>query len=128
MITYEVISSDKQTNVNVVGFIDDNINKQGKKINLVMVYDLEQLTPEFIEKNDVDEVIISIQNIEPTRLLEITSTLFSLNLAVKIVPPVHNWIEGDLSFGQIQDVHLRLRCIAASFVPYSGHCCQRPWK
>ena len=106
MITYEVISSEKQTNVNVVGFIDDNIKKQGKKINLAMVYSLDQLSNDLIENKKIDEIIISIQNIEPTRLLEITSTLFSLNLTIKIVPPVQNWIEGDLSIGQIKDVKI----------------------
>ena len=36
-----------------------------------------------LKKNEVTEVIISIQSIEPKRLLEITSYLFNLNLKVK---------------------------------------------
>ena len=32
--------------------------------------------------------------------------MFPLNLKVKIVPPVQNWIDGDLSLGQIKDINI----------------------
>ena len=106
MITYDAVTNDPKSNIDVVGFIDDNESKTGKKINLLNVYEPEKITKNFIEKNGIEEVIISIQNIDSNRLLQITSTLFSLNLKVKIVPAVKNWIDGDLSFGQIQDLNL----------------------
>lgn len=106
MITYDAVTNDPKSNIHVVGFIDDNESKSGKKINLLNVYEPEKITKAFIEKNNIDEVIISIQNIDSNRLLQITSNLFALNLKVKIVPAVKNWIDGDLSFGQIQDLNL----------------------
>ena len=103
LITYDALTNDKKTNNHVVGFIDDNTNKIGKKINLLPVYSLGDITKFTLEKETkIKEVIISIQSIEPERLLEITTHLFSLNLKVKIVPPVQNWIDGDLSVGQIK--------------------------
>jgi len=106
LITYDALTNDKKTNNHVVGFIDDNTNKIGKKINLLPVYSLEDIIKNTLEKYEIDEVIISMQSIEPERLLEITTYLFSLNLKVKIVPPVQNWIDGDLSVGQIKDVKI----------------------
>lgn len=106
MITYDAVTNDPKSNIQVVGFIDDNDSKSGKKINLLNVYEPDKITKDFIDKNKIDEVIISIQNIDSNRLLQITSKLFSLNLKVKIVPAVQNWIDGDLSFGQIQDLNL----------------------
>jgi len=106
LITYDALTNDKKTNNHVVGFIDDNTNKIGKKINLLPVYSLEDIIKDTLEKYEIDEVIISMQSIEPDRLLEITTYLFSLNLKVKIVPPVQNWIDGDLSVGQIKDVKI----------------------
>ena len=106
MITYDAIRNDPKNSHEVVGFIDDNESKVGKKINLLNVYSLDKITPEFIEKHDIEEVIISIQNIEAARLLQITGQLFNLSLKVKIVPPVSNWIDGDLSVGQIKDVKI----------------------
>ncbi|MEZ4793621.1 MAG: nucleoside-diphosphate sugar epimerase/dehydratase, partial [Gelidibacter sp.] len=75
-------------------------------INLLNVYAFDKITPRFIEKHHIEEVIISIQTIESTRLLEITAKLFGLGLKVKIVPPVQQWIDGDLSVVQIKDVNI----------------------
>ncbi len=106
MITYDAINNDKKSNLNVIGFIDDNPNKKGKKINLLNVYGLDQIDAKFVGKNEVKEVIISIQQIDPARLLEITTHLFNYGIKVKIVPPVQNWIDGDLSLGQIKDIKI----------------------
>ena len=106
IITYDAINNDAKSNITVFGFIDDNEGKIGKKINMLNVYDPKNITSEFVEKNEIDEVIISIQNIDSNRLLEITSSFFALNLKVKIVPDVQHWIDGDLSIGQIEDVKI----------------------
>ncbi|WP_400078938.1 polysaccharide biosynthesis protein [Winogradskyella sp. R77965] len=106
MLTYDAIQNDTKSNLEIVGFIDDDARKIGKKINLLRVYDIQNITKKFIQKNSIDEVIISIQNIDPSRLLQITGNLFSLGLKVKIVPPVQNWIDGDLSAGQIKEVKI----------------------
>ncbi|EDP69730.1 putative capsular polysaccharide biosynthesis protein [Flavobacteriales bacterium ALC-1] len=106
MLTYDAISNDTKSNLNIVGFIDDDIRKKGKKINLLRVYNIEEINEKFIAKHNIEEVIISIQNIDPTRLLQITGNLFSLGLKVKIVPPVQSWIDGDLSAGQIKEVKI----------------------
>ncbi|WP_179006898.1 polysaccharide biosynthesis protein [Winogradskyella forsetii] len=106
MLTYDAIRNDTKNGVEVVGFIDDDERKIGKKINLLNVYSIDSIDEDFIEKHKVEEVIISIQNIDPTRLLQITGSLFSLGLKVKIVPPVQSWIDGDLSVGQIKEVKI----------------------
>jgi len=106
MITYDAINNDTKNNLQVIGFIDDNEKKIGKKINLLNVFSLDQIDRDFVEKNKLTEVIISIQNIDSTRLLEVTTYLFTFDLKVKIVPPVQNWIDGDLSIGQIKDVKI----------------------
>ncbi len=106
LVTYDAISNDPKSGYEVVGFIDDNPSKIGKKINLLIVYSLDKITKSFIDKNDIKEVIISIQSVDSTRLLQITAQLFELGLKVKIVPPVQQWIDGDLSVGQIKDVKI----------------------
>lgn len=106
MITYDAISKDPNNSYRVIGFIDDNESKVGKKINLLPVYNLKRITRDFISKNAVEEVIVSIQKIDSPRLLQITGHLFDLGLHVKIVPPVQTWIDGDLSIGQIKKVNI----------------------
>jgi FlaA1/EpsC-like NDP-sugar epimerase len=106
MLTYDAIQNDTKSGFRVVGFIDDDERKINKKINLLRVYDVSSIDEKFIKKYNVEDVIISIQNIDPTRLLQITGSLFSLGLKVKIVPPVQSWIDGDLSVGQIKEVKI----------------------
>lgn len=106
MITYDAINNDSKNGYEVIGFIDDNEQKVGKKINLLKVYSLDKINKKFVTNNDVEEVIISVQNIESSRLLQITGQLFALGLKVKIVPPVQHWIDGDLSLGQIKEVNI----------------------
>ncbi|WP_179375844.1 polysaccharide biosynthesis protein [Winogradskyella wichelsiae] len=106
MLTYDAIENDTKSGLNVIGFIDDDERKIGKKINLLKVYSIESIDVQFIKNKALEDVIISIQNIEPTRLLQITGHLFSLGLKVKIVPPVQSWIDGDLSVGQIKEVRI----------------------
>ncbi|MEH6538364.1 MAG: nucleoside-diphosphate sugar epimerase/dehydratase [Psychroserpens sp.] len=106
MITYDAITNDPKNSHVIIGFIDDNERKIGKKINTLTVYGLDNITSKFVEKNGIEEVIISAQNIESSRLLQISGRLFELGLKVKIVPPVQNWIDGDLSVGQIKEVNI----------------------
>lgn len=106
MLTYDAIQNDTKSGLEVVGFIDDDERKIGKKINLLRVHNINEIDENFIKKHKVEDVIISIQNIDPTRLLQITGSLFALGLKVKIVPPVQSWIDGDLSVGQIKEVKI----------------------
>ena len=104
LITYAAITNDKNSEFNVVGFIDDNPSKIGKQFNRIKVYSIKSITEDFIKKHDIKEIIISIQNIDSLSLLEISDNLVSKNVKAKIVPPVESWIDGNLNINQIADV------------------------
>ena len=105
-ITHSALVKDTSHPFNVVGFIDDNPSKVGKTIDGVMVYPSTVLTRDFIIKNRLKEVIVSIQNIKPSRLMQITDDLIAHNVKVKIVPAVNKWIDGELNAGQIKQVKI----------------------
>jgi len=105
-ITHSALVKDTSHHFDVIGFIDDNPSKVGKTIDGVMVYPSDVLTREFILKNKLREVIVSIQNIKPSRLMQITDDLIAHNVQVKIVPAVDKWIDGELNIGQIQQVKI----------------------
>jgi len=106
LVTYSTISNDKNSKYSVVGFIDDNPAKMGKQFNRTKVYSFNKIDKEFILKNRIKEIIISIQNINNLRLLEISDNLVTKGVKVKIVPPVEQWIDGDLNINQIKDVKI----------------------
>ena len=106
LITLNALNRDPKTKYEVVGFIDDNINKVGKKIDRVRIYDNESITSLFIKDNAIDEVVISMQNISSNKLLTITDKFIDLDVKVKIVPPLSKWIDGDLEVHQIKHVNI----------------------
>ncbi len=105
-LTHTVLTNDKKNIINIVGFLDDDINKIRKKINGLNVYNPKNIDEEFIELKQIDEIIISIQSIKSSRLLEIVDNLSALSIQIKIVPPVQKWIEGDLNIKQIKQVRI----------------------
>jgi FlaA1/EpsC-like NDP-sugar epimerase len=106
IITYGALNREREGNYQIFGFIDDDKNKVNKKIDRIKIYDFSKINKEFIEKNEINEVIISIQKIKPSKLLEITDKLLALNVEVKIVPPLSKWIEGDLQANQIKQINI----------------------
>ena len=105
-ITHSALVKDTSHHFNVIGFIDDNPSKVGKTIDGVIVYASDVLTREFILKNKLREVIVSIQNIKPSRLMQITDDLIAHNIQVKIVPAVDKWIDGELNIGLIKQIKI----------------------
>ncbi|WP_298780310.1 nucleoside-diphosphate sugar epimerase/dehydratase [uncultured Polaribacter sp.] len=106
MITYGALNKDRKNNYDVFGFIDDNPNKVNKKIDRIKIYSPSKIDQEFLDKNDIKEIIISIPSIKSGRLLEITDNLLKLNTNIKIVPQLSKWIEGDLEANQIKQINI----------------------
>ena len=104
MLVYSVLKDDKKNNAQIVAFIDDNKRKVGKKINGLKVYNPKMITNDFIREKGINEIVLSIQNIQSSRLLEIVDKLSKLPVKVKIVPPVDTWIDGNLNSSQIKPV------------------------
>jgi FlaA1/EpsC-like NDP-sugar epimerase len=106
IITYGALNRERNNNYDIFGFIDDDPNKINKKIDRIKIFSSLRINKDFIEKNDIDEVIISIQNIKPNSLLDITDRLLKLGVDVKIVPPLSKWIGGDLQANQIKQINI----------------------
>lgn len=105
IITKNVLHADHSMIIKVVGFIDDNPRKIGKTIEGIYVYSSGVLNPKFLQKNEIDEIIFAINNIEKDRKREIVEELLlKTKVHVKEIPPVHTWVEGKLSVKQISTV------------------------
>ncbi len=106
IITYNTLMNHSKMKVKVLGFVDNNLQKVGKQINGVKVYDKSILTREFVRFNNISEVIFSIQNISPRDLRTLVNEIVDLPVKVKIVPPVEDWINGVLKVSQIKRVQI----------------------
>ncbi|WP_406683878.1 polysaccharide biosynthesis protein [Seonamhaeicola sp. MEBiC1930] len=106
IITYNAILNGTNKNFNVINFIDDNVKKRGKLINGISILNSKEITERFINKNDIDEIIVASQTIEPKRLIKLVDSLMDLNVQVKKVPPIEKWIDGELNTSQIKQVQI----------------------
>jgi len=105
IITKRTLDRDAGTKYKVLGFIDDDAKKQGKKLEGVTIYSIEKLD-ELLTHNDVSNLIISVQNLSPMRKQRVVDICLNRNTKVLTVPPVTNWINGELSFKQIKKVQI----------------------
>jgi len=106
LITYATVTNAINNKNTIVGFIDDDKKKIGKKYNRIKVYAPETLTKDFLKQKNIEEIIVSIQNIQSYQLIEIVDKLTLLPVKVKVVPPVEKWIDGTLNIGQIVEVNI----------------------
>lgn len=106
IITYNALKEDVRSRISVFGYMDDKKGKIGKKINGVNVYDAKKINTEFLNKHHITEIIISIQNINASRLREIVDSFSDSPVSLKIVPAVNKWLNGDLKPQQIQDIKI----------------------
>ena len=106
ILTYGALTNHFKGNVKVIGFIDKDQKKVGKRINGVPVFTNEILNADFLSKSNSNEVIFSIQNIDAKKLRTTVEGLADFPVTVKIVPPIEDWINGELNASQIKQVQI----------------------
>jgi FlaA1/EpsC-like NDP-sugar epimerase len=108
VITKNTLEHDTSREYRIVCFVDDNPKKIGKSIEGIPIVPNERaLSKDYLVKNKVDQVILSIQTgISVKRKNEIVDQSLGLDIEVKVIPPVDSWIQGELSTKQIKSVRI----------------------
>ncbi len=109
IMTKMTLMQDKNRNVNVLCFIDDNLQKAGKTIEGIPVYTKEKAISKFLANEkavEETEVILAINAINRVNKNKIIDDFLDLGVQLKIVPPIEKWIDGQLKANQIQDVKI----------------------
>jgi len=108
MIAHNVLERENQLSYNVVGFIDDNPNLHGKKINGVRVYSAFEAIEYVLAKKKVKEIIIAIApwEISLERKQQFVNSCIEKELQIKEVADVSAWIKGSLEKVKIQNIKI----------------------
>lgn len=91
----------------VVGFIDDNIQKQGKKISGIVVLGGKDRIVQLIKRHTVDEVIIAIPSAHGDDISTVIKICSETKTPFKIVPRVKEIIEGKAYISNIRPVEIQ---------------------
>ena len=90
----------------VVGFLDDDPDKVGRRIHGVAVLGDISTLGSVVTERGIKEVIIAIQNISGKRIREITGQCQSLGVPCKTVPGVAGILSGSISISQVRPVRV----------------------
>lgn len=110
LITKDTLLRDKKKKYEVLCFIDDNPQKNSKTIEGIRVMTREEAMRKFIQRpayvaNEI-ELIFAIQSISPAQKAVIVDQFLDLGIVIKSIPPVKQWINGELSIQQINTIRI----------------------
>jgi FlaA1/EpsC-like NDP-sugar epimerase len=107
MLTRNALMQDVYYHYEIVCFIDDNSSKVNKFIEGIPVVSPEKALAEvYVNRHTVSQLIIAIQNLNIDRKKQIVEKGLELAIEVKVVPSIDNWINGQLSAGQLRKVRI----------------------
>lgn len=107
MLTKNALIKDKVVRYDIVAYIDDNPSKVKKRLEgIPVVNQYRALRTSYIERHKVKQLIIAIQGIHPEKKKRVIEAGLDLHLDVKVVPPIGNWIDGQLSSTQLRRVKI----------------------
>lgn len=107
LLTLNALRHDQTFQYTIVAFVDDNPSIVNKMLDGIIVVAPEKaLNANYIQKNSISDIIIAIPNLDTNHKREIIEKGLEYNLQVKVVPPIDNWINGELSSTQLREVHI----------------------
>jgi len=89
-----------------VCFIDDDPAVLGKYIHQMPVVGRLRDLPDAIERYRIDDVIMAMPHISPTKLRQVISACKSMPVTFHIAPSMHDLIEGKVEVSQIRRVEI----------------------
>ena len=89
-----------------VGIIDDDINKIGRVIHNVKILGDTSQVKEIVEKENVDEIILAMANVDKARKSEIINICKETKCKLKTIPGIYEIIDGKVDIKKIRDVDI----------------------
>ncbi|MCB0770454.1 MAG: polysaccharide biosynthesis protein, partial [Flavobacteriales bacterium] len=105
LITKRTLERSGTVKYEVVGFVDDDPRKAGKSLEGAPIQPTGKLS-ELLATKSVDQVIIAIAHPDADNRRKVVDSAMAAKVRVLTIPPVDDWINGQLSAGQIQEVRI----------------------
>lgn len=103
--TKRALEHDMTANIQMVLFLEDDQRKVGKNIDGIKIFASNQLET-LLKQYLVDELIIASTKLPSKRKNEIVDFCLDNKITVYTLPPLKNWINGQLSTRQLQNVKI----------------------
>jgi FlaA1/EpsC-like NDP-sugar epimerase len=100
------LQKNPQLNINPIGFLDDDPNKQNNEIHGVPVLAPLHEIDDILEKQLIDEVIIAIPSAPGKILREVSDVCRKRRVAFRTMPGLYELIGGDVSVSRLREVDI----------------------
>lgn len=105
-IVINEIKENPQMNKRVVGILDDDKNKVGRKIHNIKILGSTDDVEKIVEDNKVDEIIIAMANITKEEKKVVIGKCQNTKCKLKILPGMYEIIDGKVDIKKIRDVEI----------------------
>ena len=105
LLSKRTLDGDPNTSYQVIVFFDDDIKKNKLRIEGLQVLSLQRLES-MLKKHKPELLLITPQQLNSERKQYITDLCFKYHVRVLHVPPVHSWINGQLSVKQFKPLKI----------------------
>ncbi len=104
LITKRTLERESSVKYNIIAFTDDDPRRAGKSLEGADIHSSDRL-PRLLNGN-VEQVIIAIARPDPENRRRVVEACMAARVQVLTIPPVQDWINGQLSAGQISEVRI----------------------
>lgn len=107
-ITRGVLENDHIARTKVAGFIDDDTHLIGKRLADKIIYSEDQAFAKIQKDKNIREIVFAISpdQIKNSRKKALADRCLKNGINIKEVPPVKNWINGQLNSKQIRKIQI----------------------
>lgn len=100
----EILTVKPYYHIELIGFIDDDVNKRHKKINRIPVLGTTDDIIKIADEQEIDEIFVTIQSIENKRLLDLIEKCKLTNCHVNLVSNHFDIVNAKLDEGEYHDL------------------------
>lgn len=105
ILAKNALERDSSAKSDIIAFLDDNPAKIDKKLEGISIIGTKDLGG-LLASRPVDLLIIAVQHISASKKQSIIDLCLNYNTRVLTVPPVIQWINGELSFRQMKQIKI----------------------
>lgn len=100
------IKQNPQMKKRIVGILDDDKNKVGRKIHNIKILGTTHDVEKIVEEKDVDEIIITMANVTKEEKKIVIEKCHKTKCKLKTIPGIYEIIDGKVDIKKIRDVEI----------------------
>ena len=106
MLAAKEIQNRGDSDMRIIGFVDDDPNKQGAVIHGVRVLGVTQDLPRLVRELEINHVVISVTRASRQDFRRILDICEQIPVKVQIIPAFYEILQGRLNISRIRDVQI----------------------